>query len=60
LDTLDGIVVSQPEKVAYRLHHLCLDNGYDYDDVIDGVLEREYILHLCPKREETEDIPAEK
>jgi putative transposase len=46
LDTLDHIVVERPSKVVYRLHHLCLDKGYDYDDVIAGVLERDYILHL--------------
>jgi len=45
LETLDGIVAERPAKVVYRLHHLCLDKGYDYDDVIAGVLERDYILH---------------
>lgn len=45
LETLDGIVVERPEKVVYRLHHLSLDKGYDYDDVVAGVLERDYILH---------------
>ena len=36
LATLDGIVVNRPEKVVYRLHHLCLDKGYDYAEVIGG------------------------
>ena len=27
LATLDGIVVERPEKVVYRLHHLCLDKA---------------------------------
>ena len=45
LQTLDSVIVPRPEKVVYRLHHLCLDKGYDYDDVIEGVLERDYILH---------------
>ena len=47
LATLDGIVVDRPEKVVYRLHHLCLDQGYDYADVIEGVEERDYHLHLA-------------
>lgn len=47
LATLDGIVVDRPEKVVYRLHHLCLDQGYDYADVIEGVQERDYHLHLA-------------
>ena len=47
LATLDGIVVERPEKVVYRLHHLCLDKGYDYADIIEGVEERDYHLHLA-------------
>ena len=38
LATLDGIIVERPEKLIYRIHHLCLDKGYDYADVIAGVL----------------------
>lgn len=61
LETLDGIAVPRPEKIVYRLHHLCLDRDYDYDDVIEGVLERDYHLHLPPpKDEEPVEIPAEK
>ena len=52
IQTLDNIVVARPEKVVYRLHHLCLDKGYDYNDVIAGVLERDYILH-AKKRGQT-------
>jgi putative transposase len=46
LETVDGIGVPRPEKVAYRLHHVCLDKGYDYEEVIAGMLERDYLLHL--------------
>ena len=60
LETLDGIVVDRPEKVIYRLHHLCLDKGYDYADVIAGVEEREYILHLRKIGEDTETVDAPK
>lgn len=52
LETLDGIVVERPKKRVYRLHHLSLDKGYDYDDVVAGVLERDSILHGA-KRGET-------
>lgn len=45
LQTLDAIAVERPERVVYRLHHLCLDKGYDYKDVIEGALERDYIVH---------------
>ncbi len=48
LATLDSTAVLRPEKVVYRVQHLSLDAGYNYDDVIAGVLERDYILHLRP------------
>ena len=50
LATLDSIVVDRPEKVVYRLHHLCLDKGYDYADVIEGVQARDYHLHLAKSK----------
>lgn len=59
LETIDAIVVPRPNKVVYRLHHLCLDKGYDFEDVIEGVLERDYILHGKKRGEEDGpiDIP---
>lgn len=57
LATLDGIIVERPEKLIYRIHHLCLDKGYDYADVIAGVLARDYILHL--KKRGQDDKPIE-
>src|SRR5712692_11281219 len=46
LETVDGIGGPRPERVVYRLPHLCLDKGYDYEDVSVGMRERDYILHL--------------
>jgi putative transposase len=60
LETVDGVGVPRPEKVVYRLHHLCLDKGYDYADVIEGMQEREYILHLKHRGEPTPEVPPEK
>src|SRR5215471_2574973 len=60
LETVDSIGVPRPEKVVYRLHHLCLDKGYDYEDVIEGMLERDYILHLKHRGESTPAVPPEK
>lgn len=59
LSTIDSIIIRRPEKVIYRLHHLCLDKGYDYEDVIEGVLERDYILHI-KHRGEIEVEPENK
>ena len=60
LATLDGIVVERPEKIVYRLHHLCLDKGYDYADVIEGVEERDYHLHLAKSQAEKAPRPIQK
>jgi len=60
LETVDSIGVLRPEKVVYRLHHLCLDKGYDYADVIDGMLERDYILHLKHRGEAEPEVAPEK
>ncbi len=45
LETLDSILVERPKRVVNRLHHLSLDAGYDYADVVEGVLERK-LTHL--------------
>ena len=59
LATLDGLV-ERPEKVVYRLHHLCLDKGYDYADVIEGVEQRDDHLHVAKRDAEKAAIPTKK
>src|SRR6266571_997459 len=46
LETVDGVKGLRPQTGRKRGQHLCLDKGYDYDEVIVGMLERDYILHL--------------
>lgn len=60
LETLDAIVVKRPEKLIYRIHHLCLDKGYDYADVIAGVLARDYILHLKRRGQDDKAVDGAK
>lgn len=48
LATLDSIPVERPARVVNRLQHLSLDAGYDSEVVVEGVLARDYILHLRP------------
>lgn len=60
LETLDNIIVERPEKLVNRLHHLCLDKGYDYADVIAGVLARDYILHLKQRGQDDKRIDGAK
>jgi putative transposase len=60
VETLDSIPVERPAIVVYRLHHLCLDAGYNYEDVIAGVLERDYHLHLSPSAKEKREVSPEQ
>ncbi len=60
LETLDSIIIERPEKLVYRIHHLCLDKGYDYADVIAGVLARDYILHLKQRGQDDQAIDGAK
>jgi putative transposase len=60
LETLDSIPVERPPRRVYRLHHLCLDAGYDFEDVIGGVQERDYRMHLKKRGAEPVEVLAEK
>jgi hypothetical protein len=60
LETLDSIPVERPKRVINRLHHLSLDAGYDYADMVEGVLERDYILHLRPPAKTPMEVAPEK
>lgn len=60
LETLDAIIVARPEKIIYRTHHLCLDAGYDYADIIAGVLARDYILHAKKRGQTSKEVDAKK
>jgi hypothetical protein len=42
------------------VHHLSLAAGYNYDDVIAGLRERHYILHLRPPARTTIPVTSEK
>lgn len=60
LETLESVPVQRPEQIVYRLHHLCLDAGYSFADVIEGVLERGYHLHLSPPAKDKREVPEGK
>ena len=60
LATLEGLVVERPKKVVYRLHHLGLDQGYDYADGLEGVEQRDYHLHLAKRGADKAARPGQK
>src|SRR6266540_913021 len=47
--TLDACVVPRPKVTAHRPQHLCLDRGYDVDDVWAEVVDRQYEPHIRMK-----------
>lgn len=52
--TLDKIVIERPEITHDHLQHMCLDKGYDYQEVRDALDAREYIEHIVPRGEESQ------
>lgn len=42
---LQALMIQRPQRV-YRVHHLCADKGYDYDDVRQALIERHYRVHI--------------
>lgn len=60
LETLAALNGLRPQKVVKRVHHLCVDAGYDYAEVIAGMLARDYMLHLNHRREPRPEGPPEK
>jgi putative transposase len=59
LEVLDAVSVPRPKR-QYRVHHLCADKGYDFDDIRQAVWEREYHVHIPHKGIEVKEVPAEK
>ena len=54
--TLQSIPVKRPKPTKKKPQGLCLDKGYDYDDVRDLAKEFGYTLHLRTRGEEAQAI----
>ena len=54
--TVDSIPVKRPKPTKKEPQGLCLDKGYDYDDVRDLAKEFGYTLHLRTRGEEAQAI----
>lgn len=57
--TLDSIPVPRPRPTRRRPQGLCLDKGYDYDEVRDLALEFGYTAHIRARGEEAQAIKRE-
>lgn len=54
--TLESIPVERPEVRLYWQQNLCLDKGYDFDEVRDLVEEFGYTAHIRARGEEAKKI----
>jgi putative transposase len=57
--TLESIVVARPEPTAAEPQGMCLDKGYDYDEVRALLDEFGFTAHIRSRGEEARDMAAE-
>ena len=57
--TLESIVVERPEPTEEQPQGMCLDKGYDYDEVYAILREFGFTAHVHPRGEEAKAIKRE-
>ncbi len=57
--TLEGIEIKRPKPTKRKPQGLCLDKGYDYDEVRDLVEEFKFTAHVRSRGEEAKAIKQE-
>ena len=57
--TLESIIVERPEPSEEQPQGMCLDKGYDYDEVGDLLQEFGFTAHIRPRGEEAKAIKKE-
>jgi len=55
-ETLESIPVPRPPVVSRQPQGLCLDKGYDYDEVRELVAEFGYTAHIRSRGEEAQQL----
>jgi len=58
-ETLGSIPIERPEVRPYHRQHLCLDKGYDYDEVRDLAEAFGYTAHIRSRGEEAKALKAD-
>lgn len=58
-DTIESIIVERPKPTKKKKQHMCLDKGYDYDEVRDIVKEFGFTAHIRSRGEEAKEIKQE-
>jgi putative transposase len=54
--TLDSLVVARPEPTAEHPQGMCLDKGYDYQEVRDILAEFGFTAHIRSRGEEAQAL----
>lgn len=57
--TLESIVVQRPEPTAEQPQGMCLDKGYDYDEVRATLQEFGFTAHIRARGEEARELARE-
>lgn len=58
-ETIESIVVERPEPTTRKKQNMCLDKGYDYDEVRDILKEFGFTAHIRSRGEEAKEIKRE-
>ncbi len=57
--TLDSMVIARPEPTLEQPQGMCLDKGYDFDEVRRALEEFGFTAHILSRGEEAKDIKRE-
>jgi putative transposase len=57
--TIEGLVVERPKPTAEQPQGICLDKGYDYEEVCDILREFGFTAHIRARGEEAQTIKRE-
>jgi putative transposase len=55
-DTVDSVVVQRPRPTKRRPQGMCMDKGYDYEEVRETVKEFGFTAHIRARGEEAQAI----
>jgi transposase len=58
-ETIESIVVARPEPSAEQPQGMCLDKGYDYQEVRDILAEFGFTAHIRSRGEEAQELAQE-
>ena len=58
-ETIEHIVIERPEPTPEQPQGMCLDKGYDYQEVRDILQEFGFTAHIRSRREEAQTIKVE-